>query len=117
MPTRVVNVRHAKHWDVLIDRTSQWGCPYHIGADGDRKTVLLKYRYWLSGQSELLAQIPRLAGLVLGCWCSPLPCHGHILAAMADGSFDRKEFPLLFETWDSYYARQLASRNLQHKQH
>jgi hypothetical protein len=34
---------------------------------------------------DLVATAKReLRGKVLGCWCAPLPCHGHVLACIAD---------------------------------
>jgi hypothetical protein len=31
------------------------------------------------------ARIPELGGgRVLGCWCHPLPCHGHLLAELVN---------------------------------
>ena len=42
------------------------------------------YAHWLSHQPELFARIPELRGMVLGCWCRPLPCHGHLLAELAN---------------------------------
>jgi hypothetical protein len=53
----------------------------------DRKARLravAAYARWLSHQEELFARIPELRGMVLGCWCHPLPCHGHLLAVLAN---------------------------------
>ena len=34
---------------------------------------------------ELIKQIPlELKGKTLGCWCKPYPCHGDVLAELAD---------------------------------
>lgn len=62
-----------------------WGNPFTIGKDGNRNQVIEKYRQWIKTQPELLALIHTLKGKILGCWCSPQLCHGHVLAAMADG--------------------------------
>ena len=32
---------------VRIDRTTKWGNPFRVGADGDRDEVIEKYRRWL----------------------------------------------------------------------
>lgn len=58
--------------------------PFHVGKDGDRKEVLIKFiLYWYSlEQAELrshAAQLPEDA--VLGCWCKPLECHGDVIKA------------------------------------
>ena len=34
--------------------------------------------------SGLLDQIHELKDKILGCWCKPLPCHGDILAELAN---------------------------------
>ncbi len=64
---------------------SPWANPYRIGRDGDRAEVIAKYRAWILTQPELMARLPELRGKRLGCWCSPLPCHGDVLAALAEG--------------------------------
>jgi hypothetical protein len=81
--TRVVHCKK-EPYDVYIGRPSKWGNPFQIGRDGTRAEVLAKYREWLSGQPQLLAAIGELRGKTLGCWCDPAPCHGHILAKLAD---------------------------------
>jgi hypothetical protein len=79
----VVHCRRAPY-DVYIGRPSKWGNPFVVGRDGTRKAVIAKYRAWLLRQPELLAAVvPELQGKVLGCWCTPLPCHGDVLAALA----------------------------------
>lgn len=35
---------------------------------------------------ELLALVPELRGRALACWCAPEPCHGDVLAELADAS-------------------------------
>ena len=83
--TLVVNMRtRGAVWDVRIDRGTPWGNPFVIGPDGDREAVLQRYALWLPAQPELMAALDRLRGKRLGCWCAPLPCHGHILARLAN---------------------------------
>ena len=72
---RVVHCKRSKY-DVLIDRTTRWGNPFVIGRDGNRLEVISKYGEWLDTQPELLALLPTLRGKILGCHCSPDPCHG-----------------------------------------
>jgi hypothetical protein len=67
-------------FDMLIDRTTEWGNPFRIGRDGDRAEVLAKYRRWVLARTDLESALPRLAGRRLGCWCAPRPCHGDVLA-------------------------------------
>jgi len=72
------------NYDIYIGRPSKWGNPFSIGTDGDRSTVIRKYREWIMQQPHLLKDIHELQGKVLGCWCSPQACHGDVLAELAD---------------------------------
>lgn len=81
-----------EEYDVYIGRANSflgesglWGNPFEIGKDGTRDQVISKHREWIKTQPHLLAQIRTLQGKRLGCYCSPQLCHGHTLAAMADG--------------------------------
>ncbi|MCL8208655.1 MAG: DUF4326 domain-containing protein [Actinomycetia bacterium] len=82
---------------VRIDRATRWGNPFRIGRDGTRAEVIERYRAWILTQPELVAQLPSLRGKVLACWCAPQPCHGDVLAALADGAA-RVESPPLATT-------------------
>lgn len=81
--TTVVNI-WKEPYDVYIGRGSKWGNPFLIGRDGNREEVIAKYAEWLETNHELLSSLNELQGKVLGCFCSPLPCHGNILAELAD---------------------------------
>jgi hypothetical protein len=61
-----------------IDRGTPWGNPFVAPADGDRKTVLGRFKAEVF--PRLVPQLPSLRGRVLGCWCHPAPCHGHLIA-------------------------------------
>jgi len=76
--TSVVDLRVCRY-DVFIGRGSIWGNPFHIGKDGTRSDVIKKYRYWISEQPDLLKQLEKLRGKVLGCFCKPKACHGDVL--------------------------------------
>lgn len=93
--TRVVNKRG---WPstldtVYIGRGSKWGNPAsHIGsrhsvvAMKSRAEALEHYREHLRQHPELVkAAREELQGKFLACYCAPLPCHGDILARVADG--------------------------------
>jgi hypothetical protein len=80
----VVN-RRISAFDVYIGRGSKWGNPFRIGKDGTRADVIRKYEAWLQEQPELLAALHELRGKTLGCFCAPKPCHGDILARLANG--------------------------------
>lgn len=78
---------------VYVGRPSVLGNPFAIGRDGDRDTVVAKYRRWLYSQlrgvrtgdaavrravHDLLAKA-RTGPLELVCWCAPAPCHADVL--------------------------------------
>jgi len=71
-------------------RASALGNPFRIGADGDRKEVIEKYRVWLYGQVKmkgaaylelmrLVKRYQRNEDIVLGCWCYPEQCHAEVI--------------------------------------
>lgn len=84
--TRVINIKKYsdKHVDnyVYIGRGSKWGNPYHIGNDGTRQEVIIKYEKYIRSRPELLTDLPGLEGQVLGCYCKPKSCHGDILVKL-----------------------------------
>lgn len=65
---------------VRIDRTSEWGNPYEMPADGNRETVCQSFEIYFSRKLSLHLKVGSLAGKVLGCWCYPEQCHGTYLA-------------------------------------
>ena len=92
MTTRVINIRSGEPYDVYIGRAnrryglpqSPWANPYKIGRDGSREEVIARYEDYIRGRPDLLARLPELRGRVLACWCAPEPCHGDVLARLAD---------------------------------
>lgn len=75
---------------ILVDRTTKWGNPFHIGLDGDRATVVWRHKRWLMDQPALLAQIGELMGRHLMCHCAEYYierglCHAVILREIANG--------------------------------
>ena len=72
---------------VYVGRPTPWGNPFVIGRDGDRKTVVAKYRRWLwkrmqEGRIDR-DRLAALAGKDLVCHCAPRPCHAQVLARAA----------------------------------
>lgn len=59
--SNLVNRRH-QHFDVYIGRPFKWGNPFRLGRDGDRDTVIAKYREYLLSRPDLLAALPELKG-------------------------------------------------------
>lgn len=82
-------------FDIYIGRrtrqhaASKWGNPFHIGKDGTRDEVIAKYRAWIQTRPDLMAALPELRDKVLGCWCSPQACHGHVLAELALAAIEK----------------------------
>ena len=80
-------VVHCKResYDVYIGRRTRgfegsiWRNQFIIGEDGTREDVINKYRTWIKSRPDMLARLSELKGKILGCWCSPKPCHGDVL--------------------------------------
>lgn len=71
--TRVVNCK-TNEYDVLIDRTTEYGNPFKIGKDGNRDQVIKKFADNCPDDLDLYP----LVGKRLGCHCKPLDCHGDV---------------------------------------
>lgn len=92
--TYVVNIRDVKPTnsnDVYIGRGSKWGNPFsHLPSRhtvthvGSRAEALRRYSLWIHERPELMNAISELIGKRLVCHCKPFPCHGDILAALAN---------------------------------
>jgi len=85
--TKLVNL-NKEPYDVYIGRGSKWGCPYTIITNrptlakeivGSKEEALSKYREHVLSSPELMDSLDELEGKTLGCFCSPLQCHGDIL--------------------------------------
>jgi hypothetical protein len=76
-------MRHSCY-DVDITRRGPWGNPFYIGRDGTRSEVIDKYRQWIIGRPELMANLHTLVGMRLGCLCKPAACHGDVLVRMVE---------------------------------
>ena len=89
MSVKVVHVRRSRFLH-YIGRAcaefpkSRFYNPFHIGKDGTREEVLVKFiEYWYAPEQLYLRhEADMLIGddHVLGCWCKPLDCHGDIIA-------------------------------------
>ena len=62
-----------------IDRSSDWGNPFEMPADGNRDTVCDSYEIFFPRKFSLHNRLDELRGKVLGCWCYPQRCHGDYL--------------------------------------
>jgi hypothetical protein len=98
MITRVVNLRKERY-DVYIGRSKKdpkgrgkWGNPFEVEKDdsgkeipGSREKVIREYKEYINNRPDLFKLIPlELKDKTLGCFCKPKPCHGDILAELAD---------------------------------
>lgn len=87
---KVVHCKKEAH-DVYIGRPSKWGNPFsHLPGTkamyqvDTREDAIQMYEEWIKTQPELMNAIWELKGKVLGCWCSPKPCHGDVLMRLAN---------------------------------
>lgn len=73
---------------VYIGRPSKWGNPFAIGSRHAGHQITRAYaitlfrQYWEAPEQEPLraAALVELRDKVLGCYCSPRPCHGDVIA-------------------------------------
>ena len=92
--TQVVHCKTADY-DIYIGRPSKWGNPFSH-KDGtsaefrvaSRIEAIQKYEDWIITQPHLMADLLELRGKVLGCWCSPKPCHGNVLTKLIERYVD-----------------------------
>ncbi len=82
--TKVVHLRK-EHWDVRIDRPGPWGNPFPMYGKGGRALAIKLFEQEIRSKPEYIARVKaELKGKILGCWCKPKPCHGDVLARIAD---------------------------------
>jgi len=101
VPLRITTVRNKKNveeFDVYIGRGTRWGNPYEIGRGPEgpsRDEVIRKYKEHFEADilpdPERRAALLSLRGYRLGCFCSPLPCHGDVIAAYLNAYVDQEE--------------------------
>lgn len=82
---KVVHIKK-EPYDVYIGRPSKWGNPFAMEGTSaiERYKVIEQYREWIKAQPQLMNSLHELKGKVLGCWCSPKPCHGDVLLELAN---------------------------------
>lgn len=107
---RVTHLMVSAH-DVRIDRKTIWGNPIILQDKAGAKArieCLIQYVRWLADQPNLLAEVGALRGKVLGCWCAPRECHGHVLATLAVVDTVEERLALLDE-WITHLYKALES--------
>src|SRR5215208_5405704 len=106
---KVVSIESGEPYDVYVGRgkrgtkleKSKWHNPFVEGGDkdGTREEVIAKYDRYLDGPAEnyegkvfdgrhLIADLPEIAGKVLGCHCAPKSCHADVLLRLANANDD-----------------------------
>lgn len=81
-----IKVVHCKKdkFDIYIGRSAaakslSWGNPFAISEKMNRQEVIDRFEDFLLRNPALFAEALRvMPGKVLGCFCSPLACHGDI---------------------------------------
>lgn len=61
------------------NENSKWANPFKISKTETREIVLDKYKKYILENKQLYDSLEELDGKILGCWCHPEPCHGHVL--------------------------------------
>jgi hypothetical protein len=96
MKTEVVNIYHGDEFDVFIGRSDdgiydkQFACPRDIRASViGREEMIKQYRSYVFANPNIVRACAQLKGLRLGCFCAPHPCHGDVLAEIADTYFPK----------------------------
>lgn len=102
----VVHCKRSKY-DVYIGRAAgprgKWGNPFSHDDQSSapiqvasRAAAILCYRQWINGGQQKAHERLKLVrptideikselkGKILGCWCSPLACHGDVLVEIAN---------------------------------
>jgi hypothetical protein len=99
---KVVHFRK-EPYDIMIDRTTKWGCPFSHIRDrktkakflvNSRKEAIEAYKEWITkgeGQ-DVLKDLHELKGKTLGCWCKDengkgKSCHGDVLVELVNDMF------------------------------
>jgi hypothetical protein len=90
---KVVNIKNFERYDVYIGRGSKWGNQFthlqHLGGClvivDTREEAISRYEEWIREQPELMEACKKeLKNKILGCFCSPLACHGEVLIKIAN---------------------------------
>lgn len=93
-PTKASVINKRDNWScrsfVWVDRQGPWGNPFKIGRDGERHDVLLEHEKAARENPAFVMELWRLKDKTLACWCEPLPCHGWLLAFLANCTWEEQ---------------------------
>jgi hypothetical protein len=104
--TKVININSGEPYDIYIGHQrsqKMWKGGYYLPPSPWRNPHNRAYRdgwitavesidlfyydlvvkRWVNGR-DMVTQPPDVQGKVLACWCKPSPCHGDVLARLAD---------------------------------
>lgn len=108
METKVVNL-HLENYDVYIGRAGHgqsgyYGNPFRSGNRVQDIEDFKKYFYHrLKTDSEFKNSVLQLRGKVLGCFCHPSRCHGHVIADYLNSSTKPIKMAIIgSRTFDNY---------------
>lgn len=78
---------------IYIGRGSIWGNPFPMSKETSREECLEKYKEWVKQEvikgNYTLEQLASLYNKDLVCYCSPKPCHGHVLEKLSIWAFNK----------------------------
>lgn len=78
-----IHNKRFERYDVYIGRPTIYGNPFEIGRNGNRESVLKKYKEYfgirLNQDEQFRTAILHLKNKRLGCFCKPHACHGDII--------------------------------------
>lgn len=84
--TTVANINRGERYDVYIGRAGHghdgyFGNPFNKGSR-DQKIAQFEEYFWdrIKNDPEYRHRVERLKGKILGCFCDPAACHGHIIS-------------------------------------
>lgn len=77
-----IYIGRANKWLGLPE--SKWHNPFPMKKESDRPEVIRKFREYILSREDLMNSLEELDGKVLGCYCSPKNCHGHVLLELLE---------------------------------
>lgn len=90
MKTKIANISKGESYDVYIGRKGHghdgyFGNPFDEGNRSEKIRKFTKYAALrIQHDPAYKKQVKELHGKTLGCFCHPLPCHGDVLAKIAE---------------------------------
>jgi len=70
-------------------KASPFANKFKIGKSSTREDVIAQFREWfydkIAKDKDFKAQVEKLRGKTLGCWCKPEACHGDVIVEYLEG--------------------------------